>query len=54
MKHVYFNMKENVLKRQSKLISNIFDTNAWEGLLKGTVGTEMTMDSVKKPKYNFY
>ena len=52
LKRVYFSMKDTVFKRQSKLISHICDTKALEDLLKGTLGTVKTMDSVKKPKYN--
>ena len=51
LKRVYFSMKDTVFKRQSKLISHICDTKALEDLLKGTLGTEKTMDSVKTPKY---
>ena len=51
LKRVYFAMKDTVFKRQSKLISHICDTKALEDLLKGTLGTVKTMDSVKKPKY---
>jgi hypothetical protein len=52
LKRVYFSMKDTVFKRQSKFISQICDTKALEDLLKGTLGTVSTMDSVKKPKYN--
>ena len=51
-KRVFFSgIKDKVFKKQSKFISQICDTKAFEDLLKGILGTEKTMDSVKKPKY---
>ena len=50
LRRVYFDMKDTVFKRQSKLLSNICDTNALEKIIKGIFGTEMTMDCVRKPK----
>jgi hypothetical protein len=52
MKRMLFTMKDKVFKRQFKFISQFFDTNALEDLLKRTVGM-MTMDTIKKPKYHF-
>ena len=40
-----------MFKKQSKIVPHICDTDALEKLLKDKLGTEMTMDSIKKPKY---
>ena len=56
-KRIFFSgIKDKVFKKQSKFVSQICDTKAFEDLLKGTLGTEKTMDSVKRPKYahHFY
>ena len=48
---MYFEMKDTVFKKQSKIVSHICDTYALEKLLKDKLGTTMKMDSIKKPKY---
>ena len=51
-KRMFFSgIKDTVFKKQSKFVSHICDTKALEDLMKRTLGTMKTMDSVKKPKY---
>ena len=47
---MYFEMKDRVFKKQSKIISSVCDTVALEKLLTDKFGTEMSMESVDKPK----
>ena len=43
-------MKDNVFKQQSKIISQICNTDALEETIKGMFGTEKRMGHVTKPK----
>ena len=47
---MYFEMKDSVFRRKSKILSTVCDTEALEELLKDTMGTEKNMDSEQKPK----
>ena len=50
MKRMYFELKDKVFKKKSKIISYACDTEALEELLIKTLGSELTMRSVTKPK----
>lgn len=50
LRKVYFEMKEKVFKKPSKLLSTACDTDALETLLKKVFGLENKMDSCSKPK----
>ncbi len=50
LRKVYFEMKENVFKPQSKLLPTACDTDALESLLQKTLGIEQSMNDVRKPK----
>ena len=50
LRRLYFEMKDTVFKPQFKFFNHACDTNALEELLKKMLGTEMKMDSVRKPK----
>ncbi len=50
MKRMFFELKDNVFKKQSKLIPTACDTDALEELLKKNLGEHIKMRSVTKPK----
>lgn len=51
MKRMFFELKDNVFKKQSKLIPTACDTDALEELLKKNLGEHIKMRSVTKPKW---
>lgn len=50
LRKVYFEMKEKVFKKPSKLLPTACDTDALETLLQKVFGLELKMDSCTKPK----
>ena len=51
LRKMYFEMKDTVFRKQSRIVTHVCNTDALETLLKEKLGTETTMNSVRKPKY---
>ncbi len=50
LKQMFFELKDSVFKKQSKLLPTACDTEALEELLKKNLGEHIKMRDVTKPK----